>query len=143
MKQKCPQKAGGCSFSPDGLPDVSEQLKDEPKKGTRAATRDFDETPQGLQGMQFIASKILWIRPSKKDSEGNRPELLVRATAVYNNPKGNTPFAFYATNSITKSGNGKWHVGAGILRFYFGISSKILRGAKSRANLTRAATPLS
>lgn len=87
-----------------------EQFRGESRVGVRAGTREPDEAPQGLQGMKFLAGKILWIRASKADKSGKRPEIRVRTVALYNNPTEKKPFAFYATNNISKSGVWQWQM---------------------------------
>lgn len=89
---------------------LGEVFEREPREGARAGTREPKEEPKGLAGMKFIASRILWVRGSKRKEDGKRPELRLRITAVYNYPTEKKPFAFYATNNISKSGVWQWQM---------------------------------
>jgi hypothetical protein len=83
---------------------LAEQFEGETKEGVRAGTRESPDIPRGMQGMKYVAGKILWIRASKAGKDGKKLEMRVRVAAVYNHPAEKNPFAFYATNDITKSG---------------------------------------
>jgi len=87
---------------------LSMQLEGEAKKGARAGTREPLEEQQGMQGMKYIASRILWIRASKAGKDGKKATMRVRIAAVYNHQAEKTPFAFYATNNLSKSGVWQW-----------------------------------
>jgi hypothetical protein len=81
-----------------------------PKKGTRVGTREPEEILTGMRGMKFVASRILWVRASKPDSDGKKIEPRIRVAAVYNHANEKKPFAFYATNNISKSGVWQWEM---------------------------------
>ena len=89
---------------------LAAQLEGEKKDAVRAGTRESALEISGLQGMKYVAQKILWIRTSQKDESGKYPEMRVQVTAVYNHAAEKRPFAFYATNSLTKSGVWQWQM---------------------------------
>lgn len=89
---------------------LQSQLEGEKKDAAVAGTRILTEVPLVLHGKKFLASKLLWIRQSKPDCTGRRPEIRVQVTAVYNHPAEKVPFAFYATNDLAKSGVWQWQM---------------------------------
>jgi hypothetical protein len=100
-----------CNIAPTAtMKKLAEQFQNEPKEAVRAGTRETEEEQKGLQGMKYVADKVLWIHPSKADKDGKKTEIRVRVAAVYNHAAEKTPFAFYATNDLSKSGVWQWRM---------------------------------
>jgi len=89
---------------------LEEHFQGESRTGVRAGTREPKTVPKGLLGMKFIASRILRIRAAKRGENEKKAEMRIQVTAVYNHPTEKKPFAFYATNNISKSGVWQWQM---------------------------------
>jgi hypothetical protein len=83
------------------LPEVFEKL---PRSGIRASTRGPDPQKIGIKEMKFRADKLVWIQGGK----GNKMQLPLKVTAVYNHPRESRAFGYYATNALSKSGAWLW-----------------------------------
>jgi hypothetical protein len=75
-----------------------------PRSGVRASTRGPVPKMPGMKGMKFYVDKSVWIQGGK----GNRIQLPLKVTAVYNHPRESRAFGYYATNALSKSGAWLW-----------------------------------
>jgi hypothetical protein len=89
---------------------LATQLENSKKQAVEVGTKEIETITPGLRGKKFVAAKLLWIRQSKVDVNGNKPEMRVQVTAVYNHASDKKPFAFYATNDRSQSSVWQWQM---------------------------------
>lgn len=75
------------------------------RESIRLTTRE-NKQPQklGWKNLKFISGSILWIGGKEKNSN----KIRLKVTAVYNHPRENKAFAYYATNDLSKPYTWSW-----------------------------------